>query len=94
MNGDIYNEPWFVYIIECNDSRLYVGIARDVDRRVKEHNTTSKCRYTRYRKPVRLVYREIQPNYNIARQRENEIKRFSRKKKFALVSNGLAKNMH
>jgi len=83
----IYNEPWFVYIAECRDKTLYVGIAIDVDKRIKEHNTTSKCRYTRSRKPLTLVYRRRCKNYNVARKREAEIKRLSRAEKFTLIEN-------
>ncbi|MCK9572311.1 MAG: GIY-YIG nuclease family protein [Candidatus Omnitrophica bacterium] len=86
MDKSIYDNPWFVYIAECRDRTLYVGIAIDVDRRIAEHNNGDKCRYTRFRKPVRLVYKEINPNYNLARARELELKRFSRKKKLGLCS--------
>lgn len=89
MNKKIYNEQWFAYIAKCRDGRLYVGIAKDVSRRINEHNTTIKCRYTRYRKPVELLYKEKCTNYNIARKRELEIKRFSKKKKFALIASSL-----
>ena len=81
----IYAEPWHVYIAECNDKTLYVGVARNAKRRIKNHNTTNKCRYTRFRKPLKMVYTEKCSNYNIARKRESEIKRFSRKKKLALL---------
>ena len=80
-----YQEPWFLYIAECRDKTLYVGVARNAEQRIKDHNTTSKCRYTRYRKPVTLKYKEICDNYNIARKREIEVKKFSRQKKLALI---------
>ena len=85
MNKDIYNKPWFAYIAECRDGTLYVGVAIDVNQRIDDHNSTSKCRYTRFRKPIKLVYKEACLNYNTARKRENEIKKFSRKKKLAIV---------
>ena len=85
MDKKIYKQPWFVYIAECKGSTLYTGIAKDVDRRINEHNTTKKCRYTRFRKPIKLVYQECCKNYNLARKRESEIKTFSRKDKLELV---------
>jgi len=78
-------EQWYLYIAECRDKTLYVGIAKDVARRIKEHNTESRCRYTRYRKPVRLVYQELCVDYGAARERESEVKKFSRKKKLGLM---------
>ena len=86
-NGDIYNEPWFVYIAECRDKTLYVGIAKDVYQRIEAHNTTNKCRYTRFRKPLAMVYKEICHNYSSARKREVELKKFGRKKKLELINN-------
>ena len=81
----IYSSVWFVYIAECRGGVLYVGITKDVSKRIEEHNSTKKCRYTRYRKPLILLYAEVSENYKIARKRELEIKRFSRKKKLALI---------
>ena len=85
MDKGIYSNPWWVYIARCYNGTLYVGIAIDVEKRIHEHNHTSKCRYTRYRKPLLLIYSELQCDYNSARRREKEIKRYSRKKKLDLI---------
>ena len=81
------NEKWFVYILECRTKDLYVGIAKDVDKRIKLHNKGLACRYTKFRKPVVLLYIEECDNYNHARKRESEVKKFSRAKKITLVEN-------
>jgi len=86
MAKSIYSKPWFVYIAECKDKTLYTGIAIDVERRIHEHNTTNKCRYTRFRKPLKLVYKEICLDHITASRREMEIKGFSRGKKIELIS--------
>jgi putative endonuclease len=78
---------WHVYIAQCKDGTYYTGITKDVERRIKEHNTTNKCRYTRYRKPLKLVYSETSESYNAARKREKEIKDYSRDKKEKLMAN-------
>ncbi|MFH1995383.1 MAG: GIY-YIG nuclease family protein [Candidatus Omnitrophota bacterium] len=85
MDKTIYTDPWFVYVAECRDKTLYVGVAKDAAKRIKEHNTTNKCRYTRFRKPLLLVYKELCSCYNSARKREKQIKKFSRTKKLALI---------
>ena len=77
---------WYLYILECRDKTLYIGITRDIERRVGEHNRTNRCRYTRFRKPVKLMYKERCKNYSVALKREREVKKFSRKKKFALIN--------
>ena len=53
-------DTWNVYLVRCSDGSLYTGIALDVARRVAEHNTNDvlAARYTRYRRPVMLVYQE------------------------------------
>jgi putative endonuclease len=49
---------WFVYILGCADGSLYTGITTDVSRRCRQHNVGTASRYTRSRRPTRLVYRE------------------------------------
>ena len=47
---------WVLYIVECGDSSLYCGITTNVERRIHEHNHTRKgAKYTRSRRPVKLV---------------------------------------
>ena len=47
---------YFVYILECADGTLYTGITTDLERRLDEHNNSSKgAKYTRARRPVVLV---------------------------------------
>ena len=46
---------WFVYLVECRDGTYYTGVARDVERRLAEHNAGRGARYTRGRGPVRVV---------------------------------------
>ena len=83
---DTYSQPWYLYIAECKDKTLYVGIAIDPEKRVHEHNTTNRCKYTRYRKPLRLLHKELHRNHREARRREIEVKKFSKKKKVSLIS--------
>ena len=81
---------WFVYIIECRTADLYVGIAKDVIKRVRDHNKGYGARYTKFRRPVKLLYFEKTENYNLARKREQEIKKFSREKKLILINNKIS----
>ncbi|MBC8871328.1 MAG: UV DNA damage repair endonuclease UvsE [Planctomycetes bacterium] len=78
-------ERWFVYIVRCADGSLYTGIAKDVDRRLEQHNAGTASRYTRSRLPVTLEYQEEQPNQSLALKRELAIKAMSRKAKEALI---------
>jgi putative endonuclease len=83
-------KPWNVYILRCSDDSLYTGVAKDVERRVEEHNSDNRlgARYTRGRRPVTLVYREGFDNRSEACRRESEIKQLSRTEKQQLIANG------
>lgn len=77
---------WYVYIVECADGSLYTGISTDVDRRLLEHNYSLKAaKYTRSRRPVKLVWSKEVENRSEASKEEYKIKRLSRKKKLDLI---------
>jgi len=79
---------YFVYILKCADETLYTGIATELERRIEEHNGSDKgAKYTRARRPVRLVYSEEHPDRSSASKREYEIKKkMSRVEKLKLIS--------
>jgi putative endonuclease len=79
---------WFLYIIECRDKKLYTGIALDVEKRVREHNKGTACRFTKYRWPVKFMFTEGWPDKSSARKREMEIKKFKRSEKIELINKG------
>ena len=76
---------WFCYMVRCRDASFYVGIANDVEERVKRHNWGVGPGYTAKRRPVELVWTERCRDAKAARSREKEIKGWSRDKKFELV---------
>ncbi|MBU3013703.1 GIY-YIG nuclease family protein [Poseidonibacter lekithochrous] len=77
---------YFVYILECNDGSLYTGITKDLTKRLDEHNTKdSGAKYTKARRPVKLIYEETSENRSTASKREYEIKKLSRLKKLQLI---------
>ena len=75
---------YFCYILECIDGTLYTGWTTDPERRVKQHNKGVGARYTKTRRPVKLVYLEEQPDKITALKRERAIKALPRKKKMEL----------
>ena len=76
---------WFCYMLRCRDASFYVGIASDVEERVKRHNWGTGPGYTERRRPVQLVWMERCSDAKAARVREKEVKGWSRDKKFELV---------
>lgn len=67
-------QAWSVYIVECADRTLYTGIAKDVRARVAQHNLGTGAKYTRGRRPVRLIYCEKAAGHGAALRRERAIK--------------------
>lgn len=78
-------ENWFVYLLRCSDGSLYTGITTDLTRRCRQHNAGTASRYTRTRRPTRLVYSEPALNRSLALKREAFIKTFSRGQKESLI---------
>ncbi|MDD4527335.1 MAG: GIY-YIG nuclease family protein [Candidatus Margulisbacteria bacterium] len=74
----------YVYILECEDNSYYVGIAKDLQKRLTNHGKGSK--YTKAKKPKQLVYVEDAEN---AYKREPEIKKLTRQKKTELIQSEL-----
>ncbi|UAA39930.1 GIY-YIG nuclease family protein [Paraneptunicella aestuarii] len=79
------SEPWFVYIVQCADSTLYTGIAKDVAARIDKHNARTGTKYTRARGPVVDVYREEADSRSETSKREMQIKTLSSKEKLTLI---------
>jgi putative endonuclease len=75
----------YCYILECVDGTYYTGWTTDPERRVKQHNKGVGARYTKTRRPVRLVYLEEQPDKISALKRELAIKKLKRVQKSKLV---------
>ena len=77
---------YFIYILECNDGSLYTGITKDLNKRLDEHNSNDKgAKYTKARRPVKLLYEESSENRSTASKREYKIKQFTRLKKLQLI---------
>jgi putative endonuclease len=77
--------PCFVYILSCSDGSFYVGCASDLLERERIHNDGHGAEHTAARRPVRLVYSEPHDSWPAAREREAQLKRWSRAKKMALI---------
>lgn len=77
---------WYVYILECSDSTLYTGITNNLKRRVAEHNNSKLgAKYTRARRPVKLVYSSEFKTRSEAQIEECRIKRLTRGGKKKLI---------
>ena len=78
-------KDWALYVLECIDGSFYTGVTKDLERRFKMHNDGKASRYTRSRRPVKLLYQEIGLSRTQALVRECAVKALPRKQKEALV---------
>lgn len=76
----------FTYIVRCADDSLYVGHTEDLRSREEIHNGGHGGKYTASRLPVRMVYAEEHATVERAVARERQIKRWTEKKKEALIA--------
>lgn len=76
----------FVYIVRCNDDSLYTGIAKDLDKRISDHNVSKIwAKYTKSRRPVKLVWFKKVIDRNEASKLELKIKKMWKEKKEEMI---------
>lgn len=82
----------YVYILECSDATYYTGYTTNVMNRVKMHNLGKGAKYTRARRPCKLVYFVECENKSFALKLEYKIKQMTRKEKSDLIRGILKDN--
>ena len=83
----------YVYLVRCADDSIYCGWTTDLKKRVRAHNSGQGAKYTRSRRPVKLVYAEEFEEKQEALSREWHLKRLSRAEKIRLIEEaGLKRN--
>jgi putative endonuclease len=77
----------YVYILKCNDSRYYIGVTNNLERRILEHQSgiNPNC-FTYKRRPVELVFFEKFTTPTDAIVFEKKLKGWSTAKKEALIT--------
>jgi putative endonuclease len=95
---------FFVYILRTSSNRLYVGVTANLNQRISAHSRGKGAEWLKAGPPgperalesrrgdldAHLVYSEPHPTLGSARKREIQLKKWSRKKKEALISGDLA----
>ncbi len=81
---------YYFYVLLCSDRTLYGGFTTDLAARVATHNRGEGAKYTRTRRPVRLIHHEEFPDKSSALKAEYAFKHQSRARKEAyLISHGV-----
>lgn len=78
-------QSWFVYMLRCSNGCLYTGIATDVQKRLKVHNSGKGSAYVRAHRPAKLVACTASESRSAASRLEYSVKSLSRTQKIALA---------
>ncbi|HLD71872.1 MAG TPA: GIY-YIG nuclease family protein [Candidatus Peribacteraceae bacterium] len=76
----------YFYLARCSDDSLYAGTCLDLAEREGKHNEGKGAKYTRSRRPIRIMYHEEFETLGEARKREAEVKRWKKDKKELLLA--------
>jgi len=80
------DKGWHLYILRCHGNTFYTGVTKDLKRRLKMHNDGKASKYTRARRPVKMIYSENCASHVKALVREYKVKALPRKDKEKLIS--------
>ena len=76
-----------LYIVRCGDGSLYTGIARDVERRLREHESGKRgARFLRGKGPLNLEFSAKLGSRGDALRYEYRVKRLAREQKEELIA--------
>ncbi len=79
---------FYTYILCGPKNHLYVGVTRNLLKRIERHKTKDGAEFTRRNKTFQLVYQEEFTTLLEARRREKQIKGWRREKKENLIKFG------
>jgi putative endonuclease len=82
-------KTYWVYMLECAGGYVYTGIAVDPEARFREHMAGKGSRFTRMRKPLRILGMRRYPDRGAALRAERALKKLKRaeKRKWAAAQN-------
>ncbi|MFD2587305.1 GIY-YIG nuclease family protein [Croceitalea marina] len=66
---------YYVYMVECSDESIYIGLTNNIERRLKEHNSgLNDNSFTSKRRLVKLIWHQEFMQFAQAEVFENKIK--------------------
>ena len=74
-------DKYKVYMVECSDKSIYTGIAKDIEKRLKQHSKGIGSKYVRARLPITLQWSSESMDLSQALKMEHQIKSWSKDKK-------------
>lgn len=84
-------QAWNAYLIRCGDGSIYAGVAKDVEKRFRDHGGSRGSRYVRaHGGPSEIVWRAGGMSQGDALRAERWLKSLTRPRKDALVLGKIA----
>ncbi len=80
-------KKYYFYLARCADKTIYAGYTDNIKNREQKHNIGQGAKYTKYRRPIKIVYWEKFNTKSRAMKRESEIKKWAKIKKEDLIKN-------
>jgi len=80
-------KKYYLYLARCADKTIYTGYTINLKNRESKHNSGQGAKYTKYRRPVQIVYWEKFASLRKVLQREVQIKNLSKVEKEKLIKN-------
>jgi putative endonuclease len=84
--------PWFVYLLECINGRLYTGITTDLNARLARHKSGKGAMFTRLNAPSHIIAAYTCANRSEASILEAQVKRLTPTQKRDLAASWLKIN--
>lgn len=63
-------KSYYFYVLLCQDGSFYGGFTDDLAKRLKAHNSGKGAKYTKSRRPVKMIYHEKFADKKLALKRE------------------------
>ncbi len=80
-------KKYYFYLARCSDNTLYCGYCVNIKNREAKHNKGDGAKYTRQRRPIKIIYWEEFGTISEAMRREAQVKRWRKEKKEILIKN-------
>ncbi|CAM2829858.1 GIY-YIG nuclease family protein [Fructilactobacillus fructivorans] len=88
------NKNYYMYVLLCSDGTFYGGFTNNVYRRLAVHQAGKGAKYTKTRRPLKLLYFEEFADKSTALKAEYAFKHQSRSKKETfLINHGISPSL-
>jgi putative endonuclease len=73
--NEVPSVAWFVYLLECDNGKLYCGITTDLAARFWQHVAGTGAKFTRANRPSHMIAAKLCQNRSEASKLECSVKR-------------------